>query len=304
MAEVIPVRDPTPASLEECVDALATWGFDPGEEESLSHAANWLKRLGNDGHFLGDALVDMLAERGREEAGVRATQGMGPNRIVLALPDRGNFIISADIWPSAADHALRASGPQALGYGIVRDHNFDFLNLGYFGPGCEIDDYEYDSGSITGWQGEAVTLRPLGRSRMTTGHLVHYRARRDVHCQHPPESMSVTLTLSHAHASQGWFDHYIFERRKGRAGAFRIARVLGHGPSETFLRVAVALGGEEARDLAYRFGKHHPSDRMRLTAWRALSSAEPDREARDAIWREAERSGSRAVAEAAKRQRG
>jgi len=68
--------------------------------------------------------------------------------------------------------------------------------------------------------------------------------------------------------------------------------------------VAVALGSEEAGELARHFGKRHPSDRMRLTAWRALAGAAPDREGRDAIWREAEAAGSRAVAAVAKLRRG
>lgn len=304
MARVIAGRDPTWASLEECVEELATWGFDPAEEGSLSHAASWLRRLGNDPHFLGDALVDILAGRGTSAADLPAIPGFGANRILLAPPDRANCVITAQIWASAAEHALRASGPTALGYGIAHDHNFDFLSLGYFGPGCEMEDYEYDAELVIGTVGEPVMLRPLGRSRLEPGRLVHYRARRDIHCQHPPESLSVTLTLAHVHSAHGWFDRYAFERRAGSAGAFRIDRVFGRGPSETFLRVAVALGGGEAGELARHFGRTHSSERMRLTAWQALAAAAPDEEVRDGIWREAEGCGSRLVADAARGERG
>ena len=93
-------------------------------------------------------------------------------------------------------------------------------------------------------------LRPVGRSRLKPGRLVHYRARRDVHCQHPPETLSVSLTLSHAHGAQGWTDQHTFVPIEGSVGGFRIASIAGHGPSETFLRVAVALGSEEAGELA------------------------------------------------------
>ena len=78
MARVIPTRDPTPASLEECIEALTTWGFDPYEEESVSHAANWLQRLGNDAHFLGDALVDLLADRPRHPRTRRVPRNRHP----------------------------------------------------------------------------------------------------------------------------------------------------------------------------------------------------------------------------------
>lgn len=291
MARLISSSDPTTTSLEECCEALAIWGFDPAEEESLSHAANWLKRLGNDRNFFGDMLVERLTGRDPLGAEGPAMQGAGPNRFVLAPPGRGNFSITADIWPAAEETALRASGPTAFGYGQAHDHNFDFVSLGYFGPGCEVDDYEYDYEAVAGWSGEPVALRPLGRSRLAPGRLVHYRAHHDIHTQHAPASLSVTLTLTHAHAAQGWRDHYLFDLEAGQ-----IIRTLGHGPSETFLRIAVALGGEEARDLARDFGRSHPSDRMRVQAWRALASVAGDDAAQDALWREAEGGGSRFVA--------
>ncbi|MCJ2187719.1 transposase [Novosphingobium beihaiensis] len=303
MARTIEVRDPTPASLDECIDELTAWGFDPAEESSLSHAANWLKRLGNNPDFLGDALIAMLSGQGSVAAGTPLPQGAGTNRVVLARPQRGNFILTADIWPSATDQVLRAGSPQALGYGFVHNHNADFLTLGYFGPGCEVDDYTCDLQALSGWRGEPVLLRPLGRYRMRAGRMVHYRPGADVHCLHPPATLSATLTLTHLHGAGSWDSHYVFEPEPGSAGSFRVARVLGQGPSETFLRLAVALGGDEARDLAFRFGLQHPSDRMRLTAWHALAGAAPGEAARDAIWQEAEGSGSRLVAEVAKRQR-
>lgn len=300
MARVIDRRDPTTATLEQACEALRVWGFDPREEESVAHAANWLARLGNDRAFLGDRLVDLLAGRAPEGEAAVAIEGTQTHRILLAAPGHGSrgagdVAISASIWPSADEPLLRASGGPAFGYGLAHDHPFDFLTLGYFGPGHGVDDFEYDYASVAGWPGEAVALRHAGRSWLAPGRLVHYRANRDVHRPFAPEALSVSLTLAHHHPANGWMDHYVFDVEGGT-----IARVLGQGPSEAFLRVAVGLGGEEAKDLAHRFGRHHPSDRMRLAAWRALASVAPDMAARDAVWAEAERSGSRVVASAAR----
>ncbi|AXB77675.1 hypothetical protein [Novosphingobium sp. P6W] len=292
MAWLIESTDPTSASVEEVRDALAVWGFDPAEEESIAHAAHWLRRLGNDRDFLGDLLIGMLA--GRPPAGEVGIDVGETNRIVLAAPGRGNFSLSASIWPSQEENVLRASGPEAFAYGTAHDHHHDFLVLGYFGPGVEFENYEYRYETVAGWRGEPVDLHPLGRSRLEPGALFHYRAHRDIHVVHPPQSLSVALTLSHEHAAKGWMDHYLFDVEAGC-----IARVLGHGPSEAFLRIAVALGGEEAKDLAARFGRHHPSDRMRLSAWRALAACAGNREAQDAVWAEAEACGSRVVEAAA-----
>lgn len=298
MARLIDVRDPTSASLDECCEALAVWGFDPAEGESVSHAASWLARLGNNRTFLGDRLIDLLAGRKPIGEAAVAVDGTQAPRILLSPPGRGDFAIVASIWPSPQEAVFRASGARAFGYGIAHDYNFDFLRLGYFGPGLTVDDFKYDHARVEGWRDEPVDLRSLGRTRFDPGRLVHYRANRDVQFQHPPESLSASLTLAHLHPAQGWTDHYWFDLDAGR-----ISRVLGHGPSETFLRIAVALGGEEAKDLASRFGRHHPSDRMRIAAWRALASAAKDEASREEVWREAENSGRRAVAATVRRLR-
>lgn len=292
MARLTAANDPTPATLEEACEALRVWGFDPAEEESVAHAAHWLARLGNNREFLGDVLIDFLTRR--NEAGSAAFDAAEPNRIVLAEAGRGSFSLSASIWPGLDDPILQDSGPEAFAYGLAHDHNHDFLVLGYFGPGLEFEDHEYDYGAVAGWPGEPVALTSLGRSVLEPGQLAHYRAHRDIHRVHAPRSLSVTMTLAHENAATGWMDHYLFDLDRSR-----IAHVLGHGPSEAFLRIAVALGGEEAMDLAERFGRHHPSDRMRLTAWRALAGNAGTREAQDALWRRAEGSGSRVVAAAA-----
>ena len=127
---------------------------------------------------------------------------------------------------------------------------------------------------------------------------MHYRAHRDVHSQLPPDSLSVSLNIMHMRPSQAWYDQYRFD-----TGADEVSAILNHGASEIFLRIAVALGGDEAMDLAECFGRHHPSDRMRLVAWEAQAAALGDRAARDALWRRAENSGSRLVAMEAKAHR-
>ncbi|WP_395330405.1 transposase [Novosphingobium sp. BL-8H] len=292
-------RDPTGASLAECTEALASWGFDPRDEVSLSHAANWLQRLGNDRNFLGDVLVDLLAGLAPVPADAEGLAAGGPQTVMLVPPGRGDFSIRARIWASPREAVYRASGPAACGYGEAHDFAGDVLSLGYFGPGYLGEDYEYDPEAVIGHVGERVDLRLVGRGPLEEGRLIHYRARRDVLLCQPPEALSVSVDLVHTDPAQGWESHHTFDVARGE-----ITELLGHGPSESFLRVAVALGGEAAKDLATRFGERHPSDRMRLVAWQALAARENDLAARDAVWEAAERSGSRLVAEAARRQRG
>ena len=297
MPRVIERDDETAASLAECVDALRMKGLEPTDEDSLQHAAGLLRRLGNDRTFLGDLLVEELARGARDDSDKDGGMASyGPQVIMLspagAAPD---FFLRANVWPSPDEHTMRASGGAAFVYGVPHDHNFDFLTLGYFGPGYWSDYYEYDFDTVAGWRGEPVDLHFVERARLEQGKIMHYRAHRDIHAQHAADALSVSINVVHAGAAQGWLDQYRFDLEDKR-----VAAILNNGASEAFVRIAVGLGSEEAKDQALRFGKSHPTDRMRLAAWSALASVVPDA---DAVWREAEGAGSRLVAAEARLRR-
>jgi hypothetical protein len=287
---------PEPAAaactVEECIDALDASGFDPLDEASLLHAADWLRRLGLNRDFLAQRLVAELARRHRDDGAT----SYGPQAMMLS-PLGGEFFLRANAWPSLDEHMVRASGISPFVYGLPHDHDFDFLTFGYFGPGYASFYWEYDYEAIAGAVGEPAGLRFVGCERLEPGKLMHYRAHRDVHLQLAPASLSVSLNVMHAGGAQGWLDQYRFDVERNT-----IAGVLSPGASEVFLRIAVGLGGEEALDLADRFARSHPSERMRLTALEAQAGLLGPEDC-EALWRRAERSGSRLVAREAKRRR-
>lgn len=294
MPRVIEPEDAGSCSLAECADALFAHGFDPMDEESLHHGAGWLRKLGNNATFLGDILVQNLTQRHREEA---QGQSYGPQSLVLS-DHRGDCFLRANIWPGAEDRVLLASGRSPFLYDMPHDHNFHFLTLGYFGPGYWSDYYEYEYAEVAGYRGEPVRLTPKGRQRLEPGKLMLYRAHRDVHRQLPADALSVSLNIMHANPALGWLDQYRFDIENETLGA-----IISHGSTDAFLRVAVAMGGEESLDLAERFAAHHPSDRMRVTASDALASRLTDVAERDAFWAKMENSGRRMVAAEAKARR-
>ena len=283
MPRVIDCIDAAPCSLEECLAALETSGFDPEDDASLHHAARWLRRLSNNRDSLAERLLAELQARHRDEPGVGS---YGPQVVMLSKLG-GEFYMRANIWPSRDEHAFRASGGGTFSYELPHDHNFSFLTLGYFGPGYWSDYWEYDFEAVAGAVGEKAGLRFVERSRLEPGKLTLYRAHRDVHSQLPPDALSVSLNVMHAGGAQGLLDQYTFD-----VGQDAIAGVVGPGASEIFLRLAVGLGGDEAMDLADRFARSHPSDRMRLTALDAQAGV-IDPVEREALWRRAEGSGNR-----------
>ncbi|MBH5322068.1 transposase [Aurantiacibacter sediminis] len=293
MPRVIHCEDTSSCELGECIEALHDEGFNPWEENSLLGAARWLRRLNNNREFLADLMVEEL-KHGPESSKVPGDYG--PQTIMLSALG-SEFYLRANLWPSRDEHMFRASGQSAFSYGLPHDHNFDFLTVGYFGPGYASDYYEYDYEAVAGVVGEKAKLRFVERSTLSPGKLMHYRAHRDVHSQLPPESLSVSLNIMHAGGAQGWLDQYRFDVENDV-----IAGVVSSGGSEIFLRMAVGLGGDEARDLAHHFAGSHPSDRIRLVALEAQAGV-MDRDAQDALWRAAESSGSRLIAGEARRRR-
>ena len=291
--ELVEGADEPACELGDCIAALEQRGFDPADEDSLLHAAGWLRRLGMNRDFLAERLLTELKARHRQDD---AASAYGP-QVVMLSPLGGDFFLRANIWPSPDEHMFRASGGGSFVYELPHDHNFDFLTVGYFGPGYRSDYWEYDYEAVAGAVGEKAHLRFAGRSRLEPGKLMHYRAHRDVHSQLPPDALSVSLNVMHAGGAQGCLDQYRFDIEKDE-----IAAVLTPGASEVFLRIAVGFGCEESRDLAERFARSHPSDRTRLAALEAQAGV-LELVDRDELWRRAEGAGSRLVAIEARRWR-
>ncbi|MDG5748784.1 transposase [Qipengyuania sp. XHP0207] len=286
MPRIIDNPDTGSASLEEIVEALGN-GFDPRDEESTRAAAAHLGRLGRNDHFLGDLLIEQMKDLSRTDGDAG---GYGPQAIVLS-PVLGTAFLRANIWPSEDEPCFAASGARTFVYGIPHDHNFDFLTVGYFGPGYRSDYFEYDYESVAGIKGERADLRFVERSALSTGRLMHYRAHRDIHSQLPPEATSVSLNIMHIGAGQGWLDQYGFDLDSNV-----VTGTLNPTSTEVFLRCAIGMGGDDALALAEDFGRHHPSDRLRLATFEAREGLLPDAKDRDALWRMAELSGSRLLA--------
>lgn len=278
--------------IEECLGQLQD-GFDPADEGSLANAASALKKLANNRRFLGDILIAQLTDRHRE-GGLES--GYGPQSIVLS-PNRGGSFLRANIWPSQDEACFKASGAKTFVYGVPHDHNFSFLTAGYFGPGYGSDYFEYDYEEVAGYRGEVADLRFVERSALSEGKLMLYRAHRDVHSQLPPESLSVSLNIMHIDPAESWCDQYGFDLDSNA-----VTGVLNPTSTECFMRCAVGLGSDDALDFAEWVGKAHPSDRMRLASFEARSCLHAKQD-RDALWRDAEMSGSLMVAKEAAAQR-
>lgn len=262
-----------PRLIEHATDAVATLAdlvahcrsasFDPGDHESLANCAPVLAALGNNRDFLAEAAVSALKDHCAEQL---ATNGYSPQVLLLHPPER-NFFIRANIWPSERDPVYRTSGPATFFYRMPHDHAFDFLTLGYSGPGYWSDYYEVDPASVTGLPGEPVALRFIERSQLSQGKMLLYRANRDIHDQMPPEALSVSINVMPQAPGQAWRRQYLFD-----LGESHIVQGMTVTTAELLLGLSVENGLGNGRDLAEDFAHRHPDPRMRLAAWTALES--------------------------------
>ena len=296
MPHIVTSDETESSGLDDTLDRLDAYLFDTFDEESLSNATVALRRLFNNRDFLGDVLVERLAAT--HASPEEFESGYGPQSIVLSGVRNGYFL-RANVWPAQTDEIYAASGASSFVYGMPHDHNFSFLTVGYFGPGYRSAYYEYDYCDVVGNVGEQADLRLVGESSLEEGKMQLYRAHLDIHDQIPPESMSVSLNVVELNEMSCWYDQYGFDLENGT-----ITGLLNPNGTETFLRIALGLGGEEAQDLAERFGRTHPSHRIRLASYAARADMQGDPAISDAIWAEGERkSGSLRVQREALRRR-
>lgn len=276
--------------LADLVDLLETDGFDPKDEDAFAAWGPALKRLGNNRNFLADLMLAELKRRcdGQVEGNQYSAQ-------VVMLHTGKRYFMRANLWPAEADTVVRQSGTDPFFYNVPHDHNFSFLTVGYLGPGYWSDYYEYDYGSVTGFPGEQVDLKFVGKTRLEQGKVMLYRAHKDIHLQLPADSLSVSLNIVEASHTTSFRDQYRFD-----LGTGTVAGIMTRTSLEPLLMVAAHHGGGNGLDLLDDFAARHPSDRVRWAALLARAGAMPDLDARQAVLERGTQDPNRLVASMAR----
>ncbi len=195
--------------LMELVDYLHDSAFDPRDQESMISVAPVLRKLGNNQTFLSEIICKEL----KDSKSIQVDNDYTPQVLMLHAPQVSgqSYFIRACFWPGHEDEILAASGHSTFFYGIPHDHNFNFLTIGYQGPGYISDYFEYDYASVCGIPGESVDLRFMERSQLNKGSMLLYRAFQDVHQQMAPESFSVSINIMEHSLRSVTMDQYEFE---------------------------------------------------------------------------------------------
>lgn len=191
-------------SLQRFVEWIEA-NIDFRNPESLRSAAQPLRALSLNPHFLGDWML-----QAHQQQGDQFQAGNFYNYQSLVLRVTPDYLLRANFWqPERAHSKLSNHERLAFGYGIPHNHNFHLLTVGYYGSGYLTDHWHWDDPWSDRAIGEAVDLRYVARERLATGDAMLYRAFEDVHSQIAPESLSVSLNLM-THTRRDTVPQYMF----------------------------------------------------------------------------------------------
>lgn len=188
MARIYEARNEPGISLDTFFDNVAAIQAPSFSDEYIDACALELSRLANNRELLWNHL-----SRGGLEEWVRRFSP--PQSFILGL--KHGFLVRANIWlpPKVARSESDAYYKRIYAYDLAHNHDFHLLTVGYFGPGYETDLYEADAQAIAGSPGEQVTLGAHRREQLTPGRVIYFKAYSDVHVQHEPSELSISLNL-------------------------------------------------------------------------------------------------------------
>lgn len=249
--------------LDEFIE-FAEANVEMRDQESLKAAAPMMKSLSNNKVFLADKI------NGELEKLVNFQEDNSYGAQVLMLGRKKRFFIRACFWPSVQDNSYKQSGSDAFFYYLPHDHNFNFLSVGYYGPGYKSEYYEYDHDKVIGLTGEKVDLRYVKTSQLEEGKVMLYRAKEDVHLQIPPESFSVSLNLMEDNIDLPRINQYQFNVKDKT-----VNRILNRNSGPVFASIAAELGNENTTQLLHDLSVKTKCPRTKTAIVNALSKKLP-----------------------------
>lgn len=243
---------------------------DPNDQDSIFGAAEVLHRLSQKKDLLNDLIIEPIKntidESQPENIYTDAT-------FILGSTKSGIFRLRANVWKVPKARGGKDEFEKRLyAYEAPHDHNFDFLTAGYYGSGYETDLYEYDYESMLPKVGEKVAVRFIERTNLSIGKVMMYRRSRDIHTQHPPIDLSVSVNLlvsteDQLTRQQQYFDvhHQVSAGFVDGPVSFRV----------DLIEMAGHLGLQNAVEPLHRIASAHSCKRSRAAAVKSILKIAP-----------------------------
>jgi hypothetical protein len=191
------------------------------------------------------------------------------------LGSANGFMVRANIWlpPKRGGGAADAQYKQIYSYDLAHNHDFHFLTVGYFGPGYETDLYEINPEAIEGIPGEPVDLGARRREQLTPGRVIYFDAYNDVHVQHEPRELSISLNLLFSGVPRVR-DQLLFDTERSVVIGSPTAGVTGRWRG--VIEMAALLGNQRTWELLEQLSDTSPNTHIRKSARDALTHGRRD----------------------------
>lgn len=267
---LISIRIDVPISIEE----YANWirdNVDLSDQESICESANLLFRLSENDSLLSPIISEPLKSMAGVTSALQKQNMYTDTSLMLTDNEYRGFFVRANIWKIPQKIAgTRKYEEKLYLYQQPHDHDFDFLTVGYYGPGYETTIYEYDPDSILGVVGEDVDLKFLERTTLPKGKVMFYRKSIDVHNQEPPSSLSISINLMIEPVSPK--QQYSFDLERSKISSYDA----GYFRSQmSVIEIAGLIGDDDTKDILMSIGINNSSDRVRLEAYKSLIRLSP-----------------------------
>jgi hypothetical protein len=247
--------------LDTFFDNIAAITLPRFSSEYVDACARELGRLGNNRELVWQHLSGGLAGWGRSLS--------PPQSFILGI-SRG-FMVRANIWlpPKLTGSAADAYYKRIYSYDLAHNHDFHFLTVGYYGPGYETDLYQANADALRGEPGEAVQLSSHQREQLTPGRVIYFKAYDDVHIQHEPAELSVSLNLLFT-GERRVRDQLVFDVEKAKVIGPPTAGVSGRWRGA--VGMSALVGNERTWQLLEEIAATDKNPRMRESALQALKT--------------------------------
>jgi len=161
----------------------------PDEPDTLYEVVPALRALARNRSFLAECLLENL---------VKPDQVMGETATDTSLVfcRTPRLEIRANLWfPPQQLPPTWQKEAERFPYLIPHTHRFDFVTIGYLGPGYRTAIFDWEGASEDAEPGQEVKLQFLEETGLPEGKIMRYTAFKDVHYQLHPEDFSVSLNV-------------------------------------------------------------------------------------------------------------
>lgn len=258
----IAAADCEPITLADYIAHIEA-NVDFRDRYSLLRSAPMLQRLAANEQFLGDWLVQQLSS---PIESFQQKNAYNYQSFVLNVTE--DYMLRANFWvPPQHLKRYGARAAAAFGYGSYHNHNFDLLTVGYAGSGYETAMLRMRDPYASHDVGDVPDLESLGLWHLGRGDVMYYEAFADVHCQHAPPDLSVSINLM-THSTRETWPQYTFD-----ASDHAITAMVGSPLDSRIHTLTIARGiVPEGADGALRtLAGADPSARLRKFARDALA---------------------------------